>query len=54
MTDEDKDFERKKEKLRLVTLSFYGPEELEEFKRSEEKKKLAAEIAATTSPSVIE
>lgn len=29
MTEEDRDHERKKEKFRLVTLSFYGPAELE-------------------------
>ena len=29
MTEEDRDFVRKSEKFRLVTLSFYGPAELE-------------------------
>ena len=54
MTEEDRDFVRKCEKFRLVTLSFYGPAEFEQYQIKEEEKAAAAKLSATVGPVIIE
>ena len=46
MNEDERELVRKEEKFRIVTLSFYGPSELALYKKNEEKKLIAAQVAA--------